>query len=606
ASGWDPTTMPSTMLGCSVPAPAYGLSTPISTPISPRRSRSEPIAVDAFHLQGIALADLMPLETSNDSTLTVTGVLRRYARPFQADWSIPWYKRRVLDNLLSCRDGSYGSHSYDCSDCGSSRMIYTQCNDRHCPGCGWLKRKDWIARVQSWELDCSYFHTVFTIPHELSDLFLAHPTTCYNLLFRTVQRTLCEISREAFGCQPGVIMTLHTWGQEMRTHIHIHAIVSAGGIPCTPRKPKPRRRKQSTELSTTRPSANQPSPAAPSDAAPSDAALDTQPEPVAERSQAWIPITGDAVAFEPRQLADRFRDLLVAELLKHYRKGLLDVSDVPNKRHLHSEEEVQAWLGILRARRWIADSQITPKHLVGRDSATRYVACYVTGTAISNSRIRADDGRSVTIDVWDYRTDRWTTETMPGEEFVRRFLLHIIPPYVHRVRYAGCFHSGKRKGRLAGMRAAILEQNRQQGIPSPRAEHKAKLLALGIEETDEDKAERLQRTPTCLTCGKPGMRSGQHRNPLETRRYLDALKSMIAYFAWSAATTDRWNSFDWQMFLARIHSPKASFWDWSLRQSFERSHCEFQIGVTLGNDANLAAACSQSTIRTASLPLPDI
>jgi hypothetical protein len=230
----------------------------------------------------------------------------------------------------------------------------------------------------------------------------------------------------------------------------------------------------------------------------------------------------------------------------------------------------------------------------------------VTGSAISNTRIRADDGRNVTIDVWDYRTDRWTTETMPGEEFVRRFMLHIIPPYVHRVRYAGCFQSGKRKSRLEGMRAAILEQNRQQGIASPRAEHKAKLLALGIEETDEAKAQRLQRTPACLTCGKPGMQSGQHRNALETRRYLDALRALIAFFAWSAATSDHWNSFEWKRFFARINSPKASFWDWSLRQRFEQSYCEFQIGVTLGDDAKLAAACSQATIRTASRPLPDI
>ena len=438
----------------------------------------------------------------------------------------------------------------------------------------------------------AFFHTVFTIPHELSDLFLANPTTCYNVLFRTVQRTVCEISREAFGCQPGVIMTLHTWGQEMRTHIHIHAIVSAGGIPCTRRKPTPRRRKQSSELPTT---------------GPSTAVLVTKPESVADSAPTvWIPITGEAAAFEPRQLADRFRDLLVAELLKQYRNEKLDVSDVPNMQHLHSVEEVQAWLGILRARRWIADSQITPKHLVGRDSATRYVACYVTGSAISNSRIRADDGRNVTIDVWDYRTDRWTTETMPGEEFVRRFMLHIIPPYVHRVRYAGCFQSGKRKSRLEGMRAAILEQNRQQGIASPRAEHKAKLLALGIEQTDEDKAQRLQRTPACLTCGKPGMQSGQHRNALETHRYLNALRALIAFFAWSAATSDHWNSFEWKRFLARINSPKASFWDWSLRLRFEQSYCEYQIGVTLGDDAKLAAACSQSTIRTNSLPLPDI
>jgi hypothetical protein len=80
---------------------------------------------------------------------------------------------------------------------------------------------------------------------------------------------------------------------------------------------------------------------------------------------------------------------------------------------------------------------------------------------------------------------------------------------------------------------------------------------------------------------------------------------MIAFFAWSAATSDHWNSFEWKRFLARINSPKASFWDWSLRLRFEQSYCEFQIGVMLGDDAKLAAACSQSTIRTSSLPLPD-
>jgi hypothetical protein len=109
-------------------------------------------------------------------------------------------------------------------------------------------------------------------------------------------------------------MTLHTWGQEMRTHIHIHAIVSAGGIPCTRRKPTPRRRKQSTE--------------------PSDAVLDTKPESVTDSAPTvWIPIPGGAVAFEPRQLADRFRDLLIAELLKQYRNEKLDVSHVPNMQY---------------------------------------------------------------------------------------------------------------------------------------------------------------------------------------------------------------------------------------------------------------------------------
>ena len=105
--------------------------------------------------------------------------------------------------------------------------------------------------------------------------------------------------------------------------------------------------------------------------------------------------------------------------------------------------------------------------------------------------------------------------------------------------------------------------------------------------------------------GKPGMGSGQHRNALETRRYLDALRALIAFFAWSAATSDHWNSFEWKRFLAWIDSPKARFWDWSLRLRFEQSYCEYQIGVTLGDDAKLAAACSHSMFRTVSLPLPD-
>ncbi len=102
-----------------------------------------------------------------------------------------------------------------------------------------------------------------------------------------------------------------------------------------------------------------------------------------------------------------------------------------------------------------------------------------------------------------------------------------------------------------------------------RNEHVMHDLDCGV-----NKAQRLQRTPACLTYGKPGMQSGQHRNALETRCYLDALRALIAFFTWSAATSDHWNSFEWKRFFARIYSPKASFWDWSLRQRFEQSYCE--------------------------------
>jgi hypothetical protein len=317
-------------------------------------------------------------------------------------------------------------------------MIYTQCNDRHCPGCGWLKRKDWIARVESWELDCSYFHTVFTAPHELSELFNQNRGPSYSLFFRMAQKTLTGICAKEFGCQPGVILTLHTWGQEMRTHVHIHAIVTAGGIPV-------RKRKSSRALEVTTTS--------------------TDDEP----PQRWIPIGADAPPFQPRQLADRFRDFLLAGIVQLYRDGLLDLDNVPSMRGIESEDALARWLRPLAERPWVADSKITPEHLQGKDSASRYVSGYMTGTAINNARMRADDGTNVTIDVWDYRTDTWTTETMLGAEFVRRFMLHIVPPTIHRVRYAGCFNARSRKTRLDSIRAMICEHNREHGIDSPHA-----------------------------------------------------------------------------------------------------------------------------------------
>ena len=175
--------------------------------------------------------------------------------------------------------------------------------------------------------------------------------------------------------------------------------------------------------------------------------------------QRWIPIGADAPAFQPRQLADRFRDLLLAGILELYRVGLLDLDSVQSMRGIESEG---SWPGAASppGRASLGGrSKITPEHLQGKDSACRYVSGYMTGTAINNARMRADDGTNVTIDVWDYRTDTWTTETMLGAEFVRRFMLHIVPPTIHRVRYAGCFNARSRKTRLDSIRAMICEHN---------------------------------------------------------------------------------------------------------------------------------------------------
>ncbi len=371
-----------------------------------------------------------------------------------------------------------------------------------------------------------------------------------------------------------MILTLHTWGQEMRTHVHIHAIVTAGGIPV-------RKRKSSRALEVTTTSTDEPPPQ-------------------------WIPIAADAPAFQPRQLADCFRDLLLAGIVELYRDGLLDLDSVPNMRGIESEDALARWLRPLAERPWVADSKITPEHLQGKDSASRYVSGYMTGTAINNARIRADDGINVTIDVWDYRTDKWTTETMPGAEFVRRFMLHIVPPTIHRVRYAGCFNARSRKTRLDSIRSMICEHNRERSIDSAHAKRRARRLALGETESEDVQTDRLMRTPTCLKCGTLGMKSQGHRNRKETLAYVAKLKYFIAFYAVCLTTLDHLMKRDWRDAMKERLNLPPTFNDWLSRVRFEQSHCVFEVRAH-GDALDFGAlGCSQTTLSSSSLPLPDI
>src|SRR3954468_17637248 len=163
--------------------------------------------------------------------VTVQQVLLRHYQPAE---DANGHVQRVLGHLMKCRTAALGYHLYRCSSdqCGYTHYQYHSCHDRHCPGCGGLKKQQWIeARMQEL-LPVRYHHVVFTLPHELNTIVLGHRKRLYKLLFDASSQTLLSFARDPqyLGALPGIISVLHTWGQQLSFHPHIHSIVSGGGI----------------------------------------------------------------------------------------------------------------------------------------------------------------------------------------------------------------------------------------------------------------------------------------------------------------------------------------------------------------------------------------
>ena len=367
---------------------------------------------------------------------TVLASLRRYGQDAQYDKSQLLHCRSELSKILACRDGPFGSHEFECGACGHRRVIYSACNNRHCPSCSWIKREAWLKNVVSWRLPCEYYHTVFTVPHKLNRLLMANQKECYQLFFHTAQETLLHTAKKDFHCQPGMILTLHTWGQRMLTHIHIHAIMTAGGM-SIPAKPL----RNAVELA------------------------DENQSPVEAEPMRWVPIPLDAPGMENDALAYEFRKRFVRGLKLLYKKGLLEMpSTLPGRTAITCQADFNKRLDRIAMKRWVADARRTPRHLRNEIYLIKYAGNYIIGIAISDNRILIDANGNVTIKYKDYKRKIRTTETMAGEEFVRRFLLHIVPRGVHRVRYGGLFHGKGRTARLDQCRKLLIEYNERNDI----------------------------------------------------------------------------------------------------------------------------------------------
>ncbi len=306
-------------------------------------------------------------------------------------------QERVLNNIAACRTAALGAHVDECdSGCGFARISYNSCRDRHCPKCQGLERAAWLSRRLERLLPVSYFHVVFTIPHEINPLALRNKAVVYKILFEAASKTLLELARDPkrLGADIGVTAVLHTWGQNLLLHPHLHCVVTGGGL------------------------------------SPDGSRW------VAGRARYFLPV---------KVLGKLFRGKFLALLERAWKNGDLELAG--------STAELADPFAWARLR-----DQVYRKHWVvyakppfgGAEQVFRYLGRYTHRVAISNHRIvNIADGR-VAFTVKDYKKGaQKKTMTLDAVEFLRRFLLHVLPKRFVRIRHYGLCASRNVNTKLA-------------------------------------------------------------------------------------------------------------------------------------------------------------
>jgi len=319
-------------------------------------------------------------------------------------------QRQALRDLAACRTAALGGHVEHCLDCGHERIAYNSCRNRHCPKCQALTRARWLQQQAEHLLPVEYHHVVLTLPAAVADLALANPAVLYDLLMRSAAATLRAVAAnpQRLGAVVGVLMVLHTWGQNLHHHPHVHCVVTGGGLSCDPA-----------------------------------GKLDTTPRWVACRRGFFLPV---------RVLGRVFRSQFLNGLNRLFAEGQLLL---PGRLHALAKPDARAaWWKTLYAQDWVVYSK---RPFGGPEQVLKYLARYTHRVAISNSRLESlDDGR-VTFRLKDYAEGGRTKRlTLDAEEFLRRFVQHVLPRGFVKVRHYGLLANGQRHARLSVCRRLLL------------------------------------------------------------------------------------------------------------------------------------------------------
>jgi hypothetical protein len=342
----------------------------------------------------------------------VADVIREYGDAFRAKYGalLNLEQKQALRQLAVCRTAALGGHVQRCLDCGHEHIAYNSCRNRHCPKCQALARAHWLERQTQHLLPVEYFHVVFTLPPALAALTQANARLLYDALLQSAAQTLRDVAANPsrLGAQLGMLLVLHTWGQNLHYHPHVHAVVTGGGLSCNPH-----------------------------------GQVDAAPRWVPCRPGFLLPV---------RVLSRVFRGKFLERVRQAFDAGQLAWTAA--QAELAQPEAFARWLTPLYRQEWVVYAK---PPFGGPEQVLKYLARYTHRVAISNQRLLSLEQGQVTFRYKDYADDRrQKTMTLSAEEFLRRFLQHVLPRSFVKIRHYGLLAARGRKERLAWCRRLLL------------------------------------------------------------------------------------------------------------------------------------------------------
>lgn len=345
------------------------------------------------------------------SKITVCDILREYGGEYIHLHKIKGEQKGIINLLSSCKTQALGSHFRLCDQCSHIDKSYNSCRNRHCPNCQDKDRRQWLDKRMEELLPVGYYHLVFTIPHELNALCLQNKKVMYDILFKAASQTVLELSRDTkhLGADTGLVTVLHTWGQNMMEHPHLHCIMPGGGL-----------------------------------------SFDKTHWVHTQKAKDFF------VYYEV--ISKKFRGKFLYFLKKAYQQGILSFKGKVSS--LRSKKVFTGLLNMLYEKPWVVNIQ---KPFAGPEKVLEYLSRYVFRIAISDRRIEKVKDGKVFFSFKDYKNKGiFRKMKLDVNEFIRRFLLHLLPKGFFKVRYYGIFSNVHRKANIEKAKAFLLEERKEQ------------------------------------------------------------------------------------------------------------------------------------------------
>ncbi len=322
--------------------------------------------------------------------IELADILSKYKEDFLASHQLCPEQTKAYESIINCRTPELGGHIEKCDHCGHTRHAYNSCRNRHCPKCQFVKQVQWVDKLKANLPPVRYFHLVFTIPQCLHKTFYINQSVAYSLMFKAAGEALkiCAANPKFLGAQTGAVAVLHTWGQMLTYHPHIHMIVPAGGL--------------------------------------------------SQDGIEWVP-SGKKFLLPVKVLSGLFRGILSRLIGQTVDNNKLKLPD--------DTENFEQLKKLMYAKKWVVYAE---NPFAGPERVIQYLGRYTHRVAISNSRLIADKDGKITFSYKDYRTGGINREiSLEAEEFIARFFRHILPCGFYKIRYFGIMAKCNAKTKLA-------------------------------------------------------------------------------------------------------------------------------------------------------------